>query len=235
MKITAIALTAALAFCLSPGAIAENAPDKPASSTVQRLIFDDPHFRSLKAPGDIYYSYLVAITNKKLFGTGFQDSVRLHLEEGKPDTPEKDATLYIYTGERERDPVSFKERTTNPVILMFLEQDLWRMRQRVGGRADYFKARVAAAMRDGVEVTQTTVKVDGRDVPATRVTFKPFENDPNAARLSHFTTKTYEFTLSEEVPGKVVELRTTVYDPGVNDGKPILEEKLSYDRAALGS
>jgi hypothetical protein len=215
------------------GASAMAAQPSPAEEA-QRLIFNAPHLRAVKAPSDIYYSYSVANTKKEKFGPGFKDSVRLHVENEKSDSTAKDTTLFMYTGERQRDPMRFQARTSNPVILMFLEQDLWDMRQRIGGRAEYFKARVAEALRNAVNVEETKIEVDGKQVSATRVTFKPFEKDPNAEKLELFRTKVYELTLSEAVPGEVVELRTAVFDPASTDNKPVMEEKLSYDHISVG-
>jgi hypothetical protein len=225
----------AAAFFVSAmiGAHGMAAQTSPAEEA-QRLIFDANHLQAVKSPSDIYYSYSVAVTKKEMFGPGFKDSVRLHVEDEKPDSAKKNTTLFMYTGERQRNPITLNDRTSNPIILMFLEQDLWDMRQRIGGQAGYFKARVAAALRDAVHIEETKIQVAGKEVPATRVTFKPFEKDPNADRLAMFQTKVYEFTLSDAVPGQVVELRTAVFDPNAKDETPVLEEKLSYDHISAG-
>lgn len=201
-----------------------------AAQTAQTLIFDAPHLKSTQAPSDIYYSYSFTNQDEKTFGKSYQDTVRLHIADAKPETPGKDATLHLYTGERQREPLQFADRLANPVILMFLEQDLWHMRQRIGGEINYFKGRVAAALRDNVKVETASAKVAGRDVPMTRITVKPFEKDPNAARLQAYTTKTYEFVISNDVPGQVLELKTTVYDPAAKEGKPLIQETLVFDR-----
>jgi len=227
-----LALVSALALGVAP---ANADPGNAAAAVAQEMIFDEPHLKTVKAPGELHYNHVVTITDKVNYGVGFEDTVRLDLTDPTPQTPDKDVVLYAYTGERARNPITFKNRTANPVILMFLEQDLWRMRQRVGGQAEYFKGRVAQALREKVQVEKITAKVDGREVPATRITFKPFENDPHAFRLKDFTTKTYEFTLSKEVPGEVIELRTTVFDPAKDSKEPVLEEKISYIRATTGS
>jgi hypothetical protein len=203
-----------------------------AGKQAQHLIFEASHLDSVKAPSNIYYSYSVSAAAQE-YGKGFDDSVRLNVTQnaGQP----KDATLYMFTGDRQRDPMPFAKRLSNPVILMFLEQDLWHMRQRIGGRADYFKSRIAAALREQVEVEQMTRMVDGREVPVTKMTIKPFLNDPNGERLQAYRTKTYEFLLSDAVPGEVVELRTAVYDPASRETKLLLEERLAYQRVESGS
>lgn len=212
--------------------------DAPAMTeegrVAQRLIFEAPHLQSVKAPAEIHYTYVRENADKKLYGEVFSDAVRLRVMNGSASGEGRDATLVMFTGDRQRDSIDFKARTANPVILMFLEQDLWYMRQRIGGRPEYFKARVASALRDGVRVEKATVKVEGRDVAATKLTFKPFMGDPQGERLQAFQTKTYEFWLSEAVPGEVVELRTTVYDGQATGGKPVVEERLAFARVVSG-
>jgi hypothetical protein len=222
--------------------VRQNAPAQGANPpamtedgrVAQRLIFEAPHLQSVKAPAEIHYTYVRENADKKLYGEVFSDAVRLRVKGSGASGEGRDATLVMFTGERQRDPIDFKARTANPVILMFLEQDLWYMRQRVGGRPEYFKAKVASALRDSVQVEKATVKVDGRDIAATKLTFKPFIGDPQGERLQAFQTKTYEFLLSEAVPGEVVELRTTVYDGQGTGGKPVVEERLAFARVTSG-
>lgn len=220
---------ALLAAC---GATAAQAAGQTPAQVAQDLIFDGDHLGSAPAPSDITYAYEYDVADPSRYGKGFKDHVTLHLAPGAaPD--KKNVRLDMYTGERRRDPIELDGRKANPVILMFLEQDLWHMRQRTGVMPNFFKARIAGSLKNDVTVEDTTVQIDGHPAPGKRVTIKPFVNEPQGSEAALFRSKIYEFTFSDAAPGSVVELKAVTTDQETKDDpKPLFEEKVTFEHFA---
>ena len=61
----------------------------------------------------------------------------------------------------------------------------------------------------------------------------PFRDDPARSRYEKFAEKTYLFTLSDEVPGRVVELRSELVSPSAlrgNGREVVISEPLRFVR-----
>jgi hypothetical protein len=68
-------------------------------------------------------------------------------------------------------------------------------------------------------------------VAATEIHIAPYRDDPARSRYEKFAEKTYTFTLADDVPGKVVELRSELSVPGDAAGKPrdlVLAESVRF-------
>ena len=50
--------------------------------------------------------------------------------------------------------------------------------------ADYFHNRIRHAFREGAEVDEVPFESEARQLTATRVTIRPFENDPKRDRMA---------------------------------------------------
>jgi hypothetical protein len=119
----------------------------------------------------------------------------------------------------------------NPVILYFLERDIREMHRLTGGSATYFRKRIRMALAEGAEVTNQAVDVESRRVAATQIRIAPYRDDPARSRYEKFADKTYVFTLSDEIPGKVVELHSEVLAPPAAPGtarEMIIAETLRF-------
>jgi|GEM_PF-3837173 len=201
-----------------------------AEESAQSIIFDASHLSNAPVPGDITYSYTLKTPSPSEYGTPVDEQVRVHVERSvEPDR--WNASVERWSGENHRDPVTFLGQKANPVILMFLEQDLFHMARKVGGSSNALRARMAAAFRTRTTIDTVTAKYDGHDVKATRISMAPFAKDPAANELGAYVRKVYQFIFSDEVPGQVVELIATT--PGEKqDEPPLSEEKVEIKQAA---
>ena len=120
--------------------------------------------------------------------------------------------------------------TGNPVILFFLERDVREMHRLTGGSISYYRKLIRMALAEGAQVVRVTTSVDARSLPATEIRFEPYRDDPARPRYERFADKHYRFTLSNDVPGKVVEMRSDVFASG-GDGSaaaPLITEVLRF-------
>ena len=123
--------------------------------------------------------------------------VTLSLAEGATDQ----AVLTFRHDTTEQSIGRFPAQTGNPIVMYFLESVVRDMAAAAGGSPFYIRNRVKAALVQPAELETREVTVDSEAVTVQQVTLRPFEGDPNAARMSGFDALTLTFTLSEAVPG----------------------------------
>ena len=108
------------------------------------------------------------------------------------------------------------------------------MHRLTGGSINYYRKRIRMALADGGQVKNVTRNLGPRRVAATEIHIAPYRDDPARARYEKFAEKVYVFTLSDEVPGKVVELRSELTAPRDATGKAgdiVIAEALSFARS----
>ena len=121
----------------------------------------------------------------------------------------------------------------NPVILFFLEREVREMHRLTGGSINYYRKRIRMALAEGGSVEAVTRNIGSRRIAATEIHIAPYRNDPARSRYEKFAEKTYVFTLSDDVPGKVVELRSDLSTAGDAAGKGreiVISETLRFAR-----
>jgi hypothetical protein len=219
-----------LVFALAPAA-AQNAPaadraspDQPVSEA-ETLLFMTNHLQSTKLPARLVYTFRKDGT---LEGP-FDDSVDMDLKGkggGKLAT-----TRFLSEGRSvQYPPVEHAEG--NPVILWFLERDIKEMERLTGGKSPYFQKRIRLALVDKAEVRPVTFSFGGREVSGTEIKVSPYLDDPNKSKFGKVSpAKFYVFTLSDQVPGGVYQIRAVVPDDA-GGGKPLIDETLTFDRIA---
>jgi hypothetical protein len=192
------------------GATSEIAP-------AERLLFMQSHMSGVDSQTELDYAMNLSGPPEKV-----SDTVRvLVLSQGNA---KNDARVTDHTGKVEV-PGGLP---CNPVILYFLEHDIAEMEQLTGGQRRYFQHRVRLALAAGPPVTAVASDANGKRVKAQKVVIQPYLNDPNASRFAQYTGKRYTFVFADEVPGKVVMIRTEV--PGANNDfeHPMVMETISY-------
>jgi hypothetical protein len=104
----------------------------------------------------------------------------------------------------------------NPILLIFFQRDATQMSNGTGGSQHYFRNVLRRVLQtpdpDGRQAV--TIEFEGRQVGAREISFQPFVDDPNRARLRAYADKTYSFVLSEAVPGGIYEVRTETPEEG---------------------
>lgn len=99
----------------------------------------------------------------------------------------------------------------NPLIMVFLQSDVVDLAAETGGHWRYFQKQMKLALESSAEVEPVTVEFQGESVAGQRITVRPYSGEEaHRKELGRYVDKTYEFTLSDQVPGSIVELRATV-------------------------
>lgn len=175
-------------------------------SPAETILFETDHLARLKAPAMLVYAF----RKESNFEPGFRDEVRLELAQvnGKLN-----ATLHFLSGKRKHDIPALEDAHGNPVLLGFLEHDIAEMKRLTGGSTSYFRKRIRMALAEGAQVTLQPISYQGKTVQAQVVHIQPYLNDPMHERFEKFLRKTYTFVLSEQVPGGVYQLRSSLGKP----------------------
>lgn len=195
----------------------------------QKLLFDTPYLQELKLPSSLSYTYKHQAADPKLFGKPFTDTIAVDLS--KPDNPDhvNQVTMRIFTGARARELGPNVDMRGNPIIMIFLERDLWEMKRRVGGEAIFYRNKIRRALREAATVEKVDVAFKGKTVPGHKVTITPFADETQNRRMARFLKKRYEFVVADAVPGGYVAVRSSV--PAESAGGPALvADELTYSK-----
>jgi hypothetical protein len=182
-------------------------PVSPAES----LLFETDHLARLKAPAVLVYHFR-KVSNVE---PGFSDKVQLDLAniKGKPK-----ASLHFLSGEHKREIPAVDDAHGNPVLLGFLEHDIAEMKRLTGGSTNYFRKRIRMALAETAQVTLQPITYQGKTLRAQAVRIQPYLDDPLHARFEKYVRKTYTFVVSDQVPGGVYQLSTSLGN--ANPGMP---------------
>lgn len=207
-------------------AAAEN-PGREETSFAVRYLFDRAHFSAITAPAILRYRFV----RRSLAEDGFEDTIDVRIDS-IGDGGRRDTSFEFFTGERRRPYPSLSNFVGNPLVAVFLQRDVWELSRLRGGQARYFRYRIREALRDKAEVTSETIQTAAGPIAAKRITITPYKDDRYRRRLDQFEFKSYEFVVSEDIPGEIYMIRTLV--PGKEvDGKPtppLIEETVTFER-----
>ncbi len=209
-KIVLRVTIASLVFAgMTPNAMAE--ADQPISEA-EKMLFMTDHLKNVNEAAVIQYNF----KRDGQLEAAFEDQVKVVLKK-KGDV--KTVAVTFLTGERkaaELQPVD--SATGNPVLLGFLERDLTEMKRLTGGATAYFRKRIRLALVDKADVKATTFIYDGKEINGTEISVRPFVDDPMKQKMEKYVNKNYVFVLSENVPGGIYQIRTTVPVVGKIEG-----------------
>jgi hypothetical protein len=196
-------------------------------SQAETLLFMTNHLKGAKVPAQFDYTFRRDGTME----AKFDDSVEMDLKaKGKDGSY---ATTRFLTGNRNVKYQPVENPEGNPILLWFLDRDINEMERLTGGKAPYFRKRIRLALADKAEMRPVKFEFAGKEVSGSEIRIAPYLDDPNKAKFGKVSTsKYYVFTLSDQVPGGVYQIRAVVPDEGVADGKPLIDETLTFSRVA---
>jgi len=221
-----------LAVALAVGTLSFAGPVQSADpgqfSAAENRLFIDDHLRGLSGPTTLEYAY----TKRGSLEGPVDDIARVIV--GPPSTGGGQSVKVEYLTETRKLELSdIDAANANPVILFFLERDVREMHRLTGGSINYYRKRIRMALAEGGQVQSTTLNIGPRRIEATEIHIAPYRDDPARSRYEKFAEKTYVFTLSDDVPGKVVELRSELTAPPDASGKGreiVIAESLRFAR-----
>jgi hypothetical protein len=195
-------------------------------SEAEHLLFETNHLKNLTQPGTLLYSFKKDGQQEK----GFEDLVNVDISKINA-SGSKTTSMRFLTGERKTaDIPPIDEATGNPVVLGFLERDLLEMKRLTGGATNYFRKRIRMALFEKASVKAVTFTHDGKSLSGKEVSVTPYVDDPMRQRMEKYANKKYVFVLSEQVPGGVYQIRSTVPAESADVTKPAIEETLTLSK-----
>jgi hypothetical protein len=220
-RIATVALTLAL-VCGLGGARA----DPTAISQAETLLFMTPHLKELRLPSRLHYAFRKQGTLEK----GFSDTVDIDIK-GEPDGSKKGVARF-FSGARQIKYPDVDHAEGNPVLLFYLEREIREMSRLTGGRPDYFKKRIRAALAESAQIKDIDIHVGGRTMRAQQITISPYGSDPLRERFERLATKQYVFTICDTIPGVVYEMRGVVPTAsGSSKDEAVIDEMLTFTSA----
>lgn len=211
------------AFCLT--LISGAAMAIPGYSEVNNELFDKSHLKNINEPAKLVYNY-----KKKSYTEGNREDTIEMMVDNIRNTGRRDIKFVFFTGEHNRPYLPMEDQRGNGVFVYFLEFDIHEMERRTGGEWRYFQRKIRWAMADGAEKKSVEVDYNGKKVHATQYIIQPYVDDPKNSRYQLYAGKYYIFTLSEEIPGEIYQIKTIVPDGMTwEEGEPaLIEETVTF-------
>jgi len=188
---------AAMAFC-------STALSGDDYSVAEKRVFLDNHLKNLKPESVLIYS----LHQVGKPDDSYDDSATMSVRAAK--NGEKKVEVKYLSGPHKLELPEVSDAQGNPIVLYFLERDVRDMHRLVGGQEAYFRKRIRLALAEGGEVHPVTVNFNGRKIKADEVRILPYINDPLRSRFGEYYSKSYTFTISDQVPGGVYQIKTQV-------------------------
>lgn len=193
-------------------------------SPAEQALFMTNHLAALKPPVTLRYAF----RKSGSLEPGFAEPVSVQLKAGADGACCAASTEFLEGAHRLALP-EVEAAQGNPVILYFLEHDIREMNRLTKGQSGYFRKRIRMAVYQGAKEMSATVLYAGKPVAAHQFIVAPYVDDPLKERFQNLAGKTYEFTLSDAVPGGVYSIRARVDGP--TPAQPVLLEELLIDGA----
>lgn len=220
-RLVSVALGFAVFIIIPAETGAESAVDEQYSAA-QIALFGTPHLDNIDRPVTLEYEY----RRETRPGESFVDTVAMIVKEISSDGAKTVAFEYL-TGANQRQFGDVENFRGNPLIMVFLEDDLRRMAKKFDGGGVYMRNRIRHAFRDRSETQAVTIEINGSTVTGTQVTITPFVGDRYRERLGEYEHKVYRFVVSSAVPGGIYRIRSTVPSPTAPE-VPIARDSLTF-------
>jgi hypothetical protein len=184
-------------------------PDEFDFSNAEHKLWMDKHLLNIDKPARLHYVF--AKTGS--YEEGFTDDVYLDVVRLNADGT-RDTVLDFFSFERQQTAAADNVTSVvgNPVIGIYLQGDVYEMNRLTGGHWKYFQRQLKLAMADSNESEDVIIDFNGSEYNGQKIVLWPFENVSRKHRLKQFSEKRYEFILSDDIPGKLYQIRTAIVD-----------------------
>jgi hypothetical protein len=193
----------------------------PGFSEVNNELFDKAHLKNIEQPGTLRYEY-----NKQSFVEDSREDTIKMMVSNIRNTGRCDTEFEFFTGQYKRPYEPLNNQRGNGIFVLFLEFDVHEMNRLTGGEWRYFQRKLRWAFAEGATKKEVDIDYNGKKVKGTQYIVQPYVNDPKNARYKLYANKYYIFTLSEEIPGEIYQVRTVVPDGKTwKEGDPVLVDE----------
>ena len=229
MKFAKACLVASAALFVAPTARSEPSPQQAeaaradtAKPDVASLLFGDSQWSKAPIGSTLTYVYSKK-TAQATFGPSFDDRIVMKLDPG--DTADRrTAEVKMFSGERTLPAGPFESSAQNPVLLLVLEENVQELSKLFKANPRYLKNAIRKAWRDEAKIDRTSIVVDGKSVPGTRVAVTPFLNDSQKDKMMGLEDMSYVVEVADSVPGQIAKI--DIRAPAA--GLPKFSETLNY-------
>lgn len=182
------------------------------------------HLGNIDKPLNLYYEFVKSGSLEE----GFSDSVYLKVVEINEDGS-KNTVLDFFTGERKQiiNADHVQEVTGNPVLAVYMQGDVYEMMRLTDGHWRHFQKSIKVSLREDAEVKPITFNFNGKQYQGEKVYFSPYVNDPHRRDFEQFADKYYEFIFSDDIPGTLYQITTSIPDTSKENAEPLILETLT--------
>ena len=192
-------------------------------SEMENVLWRSNHLENITEPARLYYEF----SKTGSYEEGFEDSVFLDILTINDDGT-KNTNLEFFTEDRKQNirADNVTHIVGNPVLGIFMQGDAYEMDRYTGGSWRHFMKRLKISFRNDAVIEPVTIEYAGQTYEGKKYSIQPYLNDPRRRQYEDMAQKEYEFTFSEEIPGKLYQIRTVI--PGAEDeAEPLIEEVLT--------
>lgn len=206
----------------------EEIPEGFEFSPAEKKLWFADHLANIQEPGRLYYEFEKTGT----YEDGFSDAIYLDILELNDDGT-KNANLDFFTADRKQaiHPDNVTNIRGNPVLGVFMQGDVYEMNRLTEGHWRHFQKMIKISLRETASVEPVSFNYNGRKVEGEKITFSPYLEDPHRQDFEKFAGKRYEIIFSEEIPGKLFQIKTVIPDQTAEE--PLIEEKLTLVEASF--
>ena len=191
-------------------------------SNINNELFDKAHLKNILQPGTLHYKY-----KKESFIDGQREDTIDVIVTNIRNTGRRDTRFEFFTGDHNRPYQERNDQQGNGIFVLYLEFDIRELDRLTGGDWAYFQRKIRWALAKGADKKEVDIDYQGKKIKGIQYTIQPFINDPKSARYSLYASKYYIFTLSEEIPGEIYQLRTIVPEGKTwQEGDEVLTEEV---------
>lgn len=221
-KTVGLQLFACAALVLSSPLQADNtsaSTDSGRFSPANTLLFATNHMQTVKPEQTLVYD----VQQSGSMVEALKDTVTMKL--ATKDATHKETAIEFMTGEHNRWVPPFTNPEGNPVLMLFLQNDIHDMERINGGQWRHFQKYIKFALENS-DVSETSFSYAGKTLQGKKVSIQPYLNDPEKGKFTNqaFANKQYEFIVSAEVPGGIYKIVTDV--PSSSADQPIAHKEL---------
>ena len=203
----------------------EEIPEGFEFSEAETKLWLSDHLGNIKQPSRLYYEFVKTGS----FEDGFTDSVYLDIIRLNEDGT-KNVVLDFFSGERKQPihPDNVTNIQGNPVLGIYMQGDVYEMNRLTEGSWRHFMKMIKIALRDAT-VEPVRFTFNGKEYEGDKILINPYEKDPHRPDFIRFADKTYEFILSDEIPGTLYQIRTVIRDNRTDktDDTALIEESIT--------
>jgi hypothetical protein len=197
--VAAFLLASGLAWLNAPAALAD---DAVPLSEAETALFKTDHLKQVDRPETLEYKFQQSAPG----GTGYTDRVTLTVKQVNEDGSKSIYPDFL-TGPHHVEYSPVLHATGNPLLLCFLDREVSQLSAVTGGSKLYFQKRIRMGFVDKMTRQDVTITYDGKSVPAVAYTMTPFVGDEMISRFPDVAAKSYQFVLSDAVPGMIYQIK----------------------------